>query len=168
MESVMLIIPLVVFAVFIAGVWQVFEKAGEAGWKSLIPIYNAYIGIRISGHSGWWLLVPVLLFVVLAGAWVLGVSMMIGDTASTGATANTLGVLIQMIFVSLQIAWVVISVILYDLSRSFGKGLGFTLGLAVLGFIFWPILGFGDAEYRGPVAHPNTVEQDGDADSKES
>ena len=37
------------------------------------------------------------------------------------------------------------------LSKSFGKGVGFTLGLIFLGFIFWPILGFGSATYIGPA-----------------
>jgi len=36
------------------------------------------------------------------------------------------------------------------ISKSFGKDEGFTLGLTFLGFIFWPILGFGDATYHGP------------------
>jgi hypothetical protein len=36
------------------------------------------------------------------------------------------------------------------ISKSFGKDEGFTAGLVFLGFIFWPILGFGDATYRGP------------------
>lgn len=36
------------------------------------------------------------------------------------------------------------------ISKSFGKDEGFTIGLVLLGFIFWPILGFGDATYRGP------------------
>lgn len=34
-------------------------------------------------------------------------------------------------------------------SKAFGHGLGFTLGLWFLGFIFWPLLGFGDSTYRG-------------------
>lgn len=34
------------------------------------------------------------------------------------------------------------------LSKSFGKGVGFTLGLLFLGFIFFPILAFGDAKYQ--------------------
>ncbi|MFP4590220.1 MAG: DUF5684 domain-containing protein [Halobacteriales archaeon] len=38
----------------------------------------------------------------------------------------------------------------YELARAFGKGVGFTLGLIFLGFIFWPLLGFGDAKYQGP------------------
>jgi hypothetical protein len=35
------------------------------------------------------------------------------------------------------------------ISKKFGKDVGFTLGLIFLSFIFWPILGFGDAKYEG-------------------
>ncbi|MDF2431348.1 MAG: hypothetical protein JWP44_979, partial [Mucilaginibacter sp.] len=38
------------------------------------------------------------------------------------------------------------------LSKSFGKDEGFTIGLLLLGFIFYPILGFGGAQYLGPAA----------------
>lgn len=37
------------------------------------------------------------------------------------------------------------------LSKSFGKSSGFTVGLIFLPFIFYPILGFGNAEYKGPA-----------------
>ena len=37
------------------------------------------------------------------------------------------------------------------LSKSFGKSAGFTVGLIFLPFIFYPILGFGNAEYQGPA-----------------
>jgi hypothetical protein len=40
------------------------------------------------------------------------------------------------------------------LSKSFGKSEGFTVGLIFLGFIFYPILGFGNAEYEGPAEIP--------------
>jgi hypothetical protein len=36
-----------------------------------------------------------------------------------------------------------------DLAKAFGKGAGFGLGLIFLPFIFYPILGFGDARYQG-------------------
>lgn len=36
------------------------------------------------------------------------------------------------------------------LVRNFGKGGGFAVGLIFLPFIFYPILGFGDATYVGP------------------
>jgi hypothetical protein len=35
------------------------------------------------------------------------------------------------------------------IAERFGKGAGFGVGLAFLGFIFYPMLGFGDAQYRG-------------------
>jgi hypothetical protein len=45
----------------------------------------------------------------------------------------------------------IIAIILsIDLAKSFGKGAGFGIGLALLGIIFWPILGFGSAQYQGP------------------
>lgn len=37
------------------------------------------------------------------------------------------------------------------LSLSFGKGVGFTLGLIFLSIIFYPILAFSNAEYVGPA-----------------
>ncbi len=38
------------------------------------------------------------------------------------------------------------------LSKNFGKSEGFTAGMLLLEFIFYPILGFGDAVYLGPSA----------------
>ncbi|WP_182865725.1 DUF5684 domain-containing protein [Rhodopirellula sp. JC639] len=43
-------------------------------------------------------------------------------------------------------------VISIDVAKNFGKGVGFGIGLAFLGFIFYPILGFGDAKYQGVAA----------------
>jgi len=45
----------------------------------------------------------------------------------------------------------------HGLSKSFGKGAGFTVGLVLLGFIFVPILGFGRAQYIGPGGAPKTA-----------
>jgi hypothetical protein len=39
-----------------------------------------------------------------------------------------------------------------DVARNFGKGTGFGLGLALLPYIFFPILGFSDARYLGNKA----------------
>ncbi len=43
------------------------------------------------------------------------------------------------------------------LSLSFGKGVGFTLGLLFLSPIFYPILAFSNAEYKGPAGLENNV-----------
>ena len=39
-----------------------------------------------------------------------------------------------------------------DVAKSFGKTPAFGIGLAFLGFIFFPLLAFGDARYVGPAA----------------
>lgn len=47
----------------------------------------------------------------------------------------------------------IISIVLAnDLSKAFGKDIGYTLGLIFVGFVFYPMLAFGSAQYRGPQA----------------
>ncbi|OFI38379.1 hypothetical protein BIU82_03320 [Arthrobacter sp. SW1] len=43
-------------------------------------------------------------------------------------------------------------VALHDLSRSFGKDAGYTVGLVLLPIVFFPMLGHGQARYLGPAA----------------
>jgi hypothetical protein len=100
----------IVIALF-AGMWKTFEKAGESGWKSLIPIYNWVVLFRIAGLNPFLLL---LLLVPIVGAF--------------------------MMFYM----W-------YHLALSFGRGVGFTIGLTFLTVVFLPILGFGDDQYRKPT-----------------
>ncbi len=45
---------------------------------------------------------------------------------------------------------IVLIIAMIALAKSFGKGTGFGIGLALLGFIFIPMLGFGDSKYLGP------------------
>lgn len=45
--------------------------------------------------------------------------------------------------------FVVAIIVALDVANRFSKGTGFGIGLAFLPFIFYPILGFGDAQYRG-------------------
>lgn len=48
--------------------------------------------------------------------------------------------------------FVVMIIVSIDMAKSFGKGTGYGIGLAFLGAIFYPMLGFGDAKYQGPAA----------------
>ena len=98
--------------IFIIAGWKVFEKAGQAGWKVLIPFYNYYIILKIVGRPGWWL---ILYFIPIVNI-------------------------------------VILIIVMVDLSKSFGHGVGFALGLIFLGWIFWLILGFGSSRYLGPAA----------------
>ncbi len=58
------IISLVFYVIMIIGNWKIFEKAGEAGWKSIIPFLNTYIMFKIVYDSGWKFL---LIFVPILG-----------------------------------------------------------------------------------------------------
>jgi hypothetical protein len=42
-------------------------------------------------------------------------------------------------------------IVAIDIAKAFGRGTGFGVGLALLGFIFYPILAFGDDRYQPPV-----------------
>jgi hypothetical protein len=58
-----LIITLLLMVILIAAMWRIFTKAGQAGWKSLIPFYNLYVLLKIVGRPGWWmllLLIPII------------------------------------------------------------------------------------------------------------
>lgn len=48
------LIPATIICILtIIAFWKMFEKAGEAGWKSIIPFYNLYVELEIAGMSGW-------------------------------------------------------------------------------------------------------------------
>lgn len=63
--NIELFVTLALTAVVFAGFWKTFEKAGEPGWAGLIPIYNLYVLVRISGNAWWWFVlffIPVINF----------------------------------------------------------------------------------------------------------
>jgi hypothetical protein len=41
-----------VLVLMIVSMWKIFTKAGEEGWKSIIPFYNLWVMLEISGMSG--------------------------------------------------------------------------------------------------------------------
>jgi hypothetical protein len=48
--------------------------------------------------------------------------------------------------------FVVLIMVTNDLSKSFGHGIGMTLGLLFLPYVFYLVLGFGGSKYTGPAA----------------
>jgi hypothetical protein len=106
----------VIFVLAILPLWVIFTKAGEEGWKAVIPIYNYVVLLKIIGRPWWWLL---LLLIPIVG-------------------------------------FVIYVLIMNDLSKSFGRGTGFTVGLIFLNWIFLMILAFGSARYLGPAAQAGT------------
>ena len=47
---------------------------------------------------------------------------------------------------------VVLVLVCLDVARNFGRSPGFGIGILLLPFVFYPILGFGDARYEGHIA----------------
>lgn len=154
------------------GMWKVFEKAGEGGWKAVVPVYNFYILLRISGYSGWyifmlclpllsWLLhesvLPLLLCppandIGCGAGWVFQVPDFFTNpnfwTFPSQAILIVLGVL--LLYVTIIIIFsVFLCRVLHHLARNFHKSSWFSLGLLLLPFIFWPILGLNAAKYEG-------------------
>lgn len=64
------VIMLAIAVVQLIGMWKVFTKAGEAGWKCLIPIYNIVILFKISGISPWLVLCYLLSIIPFVG-WIV-------------------------------------------------------------------------------------------------
>lgn len=69
LSLMMLLLPIAITLVIIAAFWKVFEKAGEEGWKAIVPFYNTYTLFRIAGRNGWGFLllaIPLVNIVVIA------------------------------------------------------------------------------------------------------
>ena len=64
------IVLIVVAVLTIIAQWRIFTKAGEAGWKCLIPIYNLVILFKIAGLSPWWVLGYLAAIIPVLGAFV--------------------------------------------------------------------------------------------------
>lgn len=63
MDIIVGIIGLVIAIVVIAGMWKVFEKAGEPGWACIIPIYGTMVLAKIAKKPMWWGLLPLIPYV---------------------------------------------------------------------------------------------------------
>ncbi len=112
------VVLLAIVVVELIGMWKMFAKAGEAGWKCLIPIYNLVTLFKIAGISPWLVLCYLLSAIPVVG---------------------------MLVALALQIYLAI------NLSKSFGMGNGFAVGLFFLQPIFICILGFGKAEYQGTI-----------------
>jgi Family of unknown function (DUF5684) len=63
-----LLFYLILVVLLIVAYWKIFTKAGEAGWKSIIPIWNVIVLLKIVGRPWWWLLllfIPFVNFIIL-------------------------------------------------------------------------------------------------------
>ena len=114
--------------------WNIFTKAGEAGGKSLIPIYGDYVSYKIAWQTSYFWL-----------NFILGILLSYVSNANLNES-----MFLSLIVILLKIALTVINIMYcVKLARAFGRGIGFAIGLILLQPIFLLILGFGSDQYYG-------------------
>lgn len=161
------IASLVFYVFVIIAWWKIFEKAGEKGWKSLIPFYNLYIFFKICGIKAW--------FWILLGITILGSVLMTVDVPKELQTVDMWTIkdydFYATIDFSQHITYAIGMIISFGaalamelmtaikLAKVFGKGVGYMLGLIFLPNIFYLILGFGSAKYVGNKAAKEAKEE---------
>lgn len=128
---VALVVGLIIALIVAISLWKIFSKAGKPGWTAFIPLYSYYIEVQIAGLPVWYFIVGCIP-VALALA-----------SITIPYEGNTV---ISLVYVATY------CVVVYNLAKRFGKGVGYTLGMIFLPFIFYPMLAFGDAVYQEDVA----------------
>lgn len=126
------VFALICYVVYAIGGWKMFEKAGEAGWKAIIPGYNLYIMFKISWMTRmFWIALGVMVISSLLSVFADNPMMYYFAMA-----LNLVSTVINFVF-------------LYNLSLSYGHGIGYFLGLLVFFPVFVVILGCGSSKYVG-------------------
>ena len=146
---VIMLCSLVLWVLFIIGRWKIFTKAGEKGWKAIIPIYADYVQWRI----GWkktgmfW----IMLVLLLGGCIICYATGAIATNAYGSMTFTGGGGIGGIIGLILMIAAGVLDLVAaYKLFVSFGHGGGFLVGYIFIPYIMLMVLGFGASQYQGP------------------
>jgi signal peptidase I len=96
-----IIIFILFFLVSIAGLWGIFQKAGHAGWKVLIPVYNLYIWVRIAGKPRWWIIFLLIPYINIFMVMLLLVEMLKGFNRDT-IGAQVLCILFPYVYLPLM------------------------------------------------------------------
>lgn len=140
MAAIMILLLLAFMSIFIilelVGKWQVFRKMGIAPWKCLIPYYSTYVAYRaVWSVQFFW-------------AWLM---LELVSSFLPSPFALELRFLVRLIaFVVLVLLTVCNVLFCYQLSRAFGEGIAFTVGLFLIPWIFYLILGFSSRmQFRG-------------------
>lgn len=127
--------------------WKIFVKMGQPGWKGIIPIYNTWVlvGCLRKPKSWFWIL---LLGGVAVGILSGIVSAQTAAQMAAGTYMSGALIWIGLLMFALVIVLLVYQIKLYHaLSKAFGHGVGFTIGLILLSIIFFPILAFGPSKF---------------------
>lgn len=128
--------------------WKIFTKAGEAGWKCIIPIYSDYIEWKISwtNMTMFWVSIALILGGALIGSFT-GTFVVSSDGQVVAGSGGFVGILCMILMFAGAILGLVQK---FKLFKSFGKGAGWFVLYLFFQTIITLVLGFGSAQYQGP------------------
>lgn len=129
--------------------WKVFTKAGEKGWKSIIPIYSDYVEWKIAWKKTnlFWVTIALLFL----GYILMSIGGMTYNQATMQATAPAAITPAYIIGLLILIPAAVLDLMAaFKLFKSFGKGAGMFILYLFFPYIALLILGFGKAKYTKP------------------
>lgn len=146
--AMILFVLLVLWVLMVVAHWRMFTKAGEKGWKALIPIYSDYTMFKLVWNTkSFWIFTALGIVSSLISSLTNQV-VMVNDQLTYVSTGNAFLGIVSFIASTGVLIYMVLAAI--KTSLAFGKGMGFAVGLLFLPNIFNLILGFGSAEYLGP------------------
>ncbi|TKS56368.1 signal peptidase I [Mesohalobacter halotolerans] len=67
------IIILIVQIIHFLGTWKLYQRAGRSAWQAIIPIYNAYVLMKIINRPWWWiflLFIPIVQLLMFPVVWI--------------------------------------------------------------------------------------------------
>ena len=133
------IVGLVIMFFLLVSFGRIFVKGGQSGWKVLLPIYNGYILYKIIWK-------PVVWWILLGSGLLLAIySLLRTETSGFLTVVYSVLVVVLLIVMMVLILWTQ-----WKLAKSFGKGVGFAVGLLFLPVVFSLMLAFGSSVYVGP------------------
>lgn len=94
------VIFIVYYVLICIAQWKIFTKAGEAGWKSLIPIYNMVVLYKIIGLSPWLLLIYLAAIIPVVGYIAILVLSIISMVKLGQAFGKDAGFIIGLVFLT--------------------------------------------------------------------
>ncbi len=146
----LLLFPLAIGILMLVAQWRLFKKAGEPGWKCLIPFYGTYIWCRIVWSAkAFWAMIGIGFGTGILSSILTGVA---ANSYSRRSGSSAGGVILAILMIAASIASLVLAIkMLIYTARAYGKSGGFAVGLFFLMPIFYCILAFGDSRYVGPM-----------------
>ena len=139
-----LVAGLIFYVLLVIAGWKMFEKAGEKGWKALIPIYDIYILYKIVKMEKWFWAMLIISFVVSLITTILGQGTQL-QTVDPSTSAGVVSLILMLVMCALGLYVSILYAV--RTARAFGHGVGFAIGLFFLSSIFMLILGLGKSKY---------------------